>query len=291
MKPETAAAYSLLSAAAVRERAHRMLAIGLGGRAARISRVDLERLDAAADLVVETTRAAYPDARRAVPCALAAFRGRRRAIAGPRSTGQRAGAMRASARARPSTSPSSASCSTPAPGRAGAIATPATGASVGRSEGLALASLAMFAAGAVLVRSAPPAARRRRGAAEPDRRRPRPALPGDRRQSAGRARGPRRLLRRLGATVAAKPDLFARVDDARPGGLFDSLAARSRGGRLPAPAILDAVLRQLGPDLAGAAGAGRRAARRLLAPSGARHGDATTGSCRCTSCRSGWPIR
>ena len=41
--------------------------------------------------------------------------------------------------------------------------------------------------------------------------------------------------------------MFARVDDARPGGLFDALAAATDAGRLPAPAILEALLRHLGP--------------------------------------------
>src|SRR6185295_9623144 len=58
-KPETAAALSLLSADAVRQRAHRLLAIGLADGLAHF-RIDLGRLDTTADLVVETTRAAYP---------------------------------------------------------------------------------------------------------------------------------------------------------------------------------------------------------------------------------------
>jgi len=58
-KPETAAALSLLSADAVRQRAHRLLAIGLQDGLAHF-RIDLGRLDTTADLVVEATRAAYP---------------------------------------------------------------------------------------------------------------------------------------------------------------------------------------------------------------------------------------
>src|SRR4051795_1329636 len=57
--PETSAALSLLSAKAVRERAHRMLAIGLEDRLANF-RIDLDRMDGAIDLVEETTRNAYP---------------------------------------------------------------------------------------------------------------------------------------------------------------------------------------------------------------------------------------
>ena len=53
--PETSAALSLLNASAVRERAHRMLAIGLEGKLPSF-RVDLDRMDGAIDLVLETTR-------------------------------------------------------------------------------------------------------------------------------------------------------------------------------------------------------------------------------------------
>jgi len=53
--PETRAALTLLSAKAVRERAHRMLAIGLEGRLPNF-RIDLARMDSVIDLVLETTR-------------------------------------------------------------------------------------------------------------------------------------------------------------------------------------------------------------------------------------------
>jgi hypothetical protein len=55
------------------------------------------------------------------------------------------------------------------------------------------------------------------------------------------------LLRRLGETALARPDLFALGDRARPGGLFDLLAGRATNGRLPAALILEAVLEGLGP--------------------------------------------
>jgi hypothetical protein len=55
------------------------------------------------------------------------------------------------------------------------------------------------------------------------------------------------LLRRLGRLVASKPEIFGRDDTPRPGGLFDQLAMQADGGRLPAPAILAALLQQLGP--------------------------------------------
>src|SRR6202035_937099 len=59
MRDETAAAFSLLSAEAVRSRAHRMLALGLDDRLPNF-RVELSRLDATADLVIGVMREAYP---------------------------------------------------------------------------------------------------------------------------------------------------------------------------------------------------------------------------------------
>ena len=57
--PETSAALSLLSAGAVRERAHRMLRIGLEDGLPNF-RIDLDRMESTVDLVLETTRKAYP---------------------------------------------------------------------------------------------------------------------------------------------------------------------------------------------------------------------------------------
>ena len=59
MKNDTAAALSLLNAAAVRTRAKRMLALGLDDKLPNF-RVDLARLDHAVDLVIAATRRDYP---------------------------------------------------------------------------------------------------------------------------------------------------------------------------------------------------------------------------------------
>ena len=53
------------------------------------------------------------------------------------------------------------------------------------------------------------------------------------------------LLASLGAAVAAKPEVFAREDRARPGGLYDYLAAQAEDGRLAAPRILEARARRI----------------------------------------------
>jgi hypothetical protein len=55
--PEAVAALSLLNAGAVRERAHRMLAIGLEDGLPNF-RVHLDAMDGVVDLVLQTTRAA-----------------------------------------------------------------------------------------------------------------------------------------------------------------------------------------------------------------------------------------
>jgi hypothetical protein len=52
------------------------------------------------------------------------------------------------------------------------------------------------------------------------------------------------LLRRLGAQVEAQPKMFV---GGRLGGLYDSLAACSGDGWIPAPGILEALLVALGP--------------------------------------------
>ncbi len=55
------------------------------------------------------------------------------------------------------------------------------------------------------------------------------------------------LLRRLGETVLAKPEVFGIKDTPRPGGLFDHLAALAENNRIAAPIILREVLTHLGP--------------------------------------------
>jgi hypothetical protein len=124
---------------------------------------------------------------------------------------------------------------------------PKTGLAIGRSEGLGLASLAMFAAG---VFSANPQAPLRADASVLAKLRvadlqssfqvsPTNPLVG----IDGRAD----LLRRLGALVASKPEIFGSHDTPRPGGLFDRLVALAKDGRLPAPTILSELLQQFGP--------------------------------------------
>lgn len=124
---------------------------------------------------------------------------------------------------------------------------PATGASIGRSEGLALASLSMFERGAFSSNPADPL--RADGQAlqnlTPDQ-----LCAGfqisDSNPLIG-IEGRAKLLRSLGHVVAAAADVFASSDTPRPGGLFDRLATLAKDGAIAAPDILSELLRQLGP--------------------------------------------
>jgi hypothetical protein len=245
VSPETSAALSLLNAAAVRERAHRMLAIGLEDKLPNF-RIDLDRMASAVDLVLETTRKAYPSLE--VP-----FHSRWRhfviggddrwaALAGNTAWPDRA------ARARTEFDLAIVSVFLDAgAGPTWRYRDPKTGLAIGRSEGLGLASLAMFTSGAFSADPLQPlradaTVLAKLGVADlqsgfqvfPTN----PLVGID-----GRAD----LLRRLGALVASKPEIFASHDTPRPGGLFDRLLALAKGGRLPAPAILSELLQQFGP--------------------------------------------
>jgi hypothetical protein len=243
--PETSAALSLLNAGAVRERAHRMLAIGLDDRLPNF-RVHLDRMDGVVDLVLETTRKAYPSFD--VP-----FHSRWRHFVtnGDNRWADIAGQTKwpgRAARARTEFDLAIVSVFLDAgAGAAWRYRDPRTGSAIGRSEGLGLASLAMFAGGAfsadplqplladatVLANLAVADLERGMQVSETN-----PLVGID-----GRAD----LLRRLGRLVASKPDVFGSQDTPRPGGLFDRLAKLADGGKLPAATILSELLHQLGP--------------------------------------------
>lgn len=243
--PETSAALALLSAKAVRERAHRMLAIGLDDRLPNF-RIDLDRMAGAIDLVIETTRQAYPSFD--VP-----FHSRWRhfvangddrwaAVADNIDWPDRA----ARARAEFDLAITSVFLDAGA-GPSWRYRDPRTGAAIGRSEGLGLASLAMFADGAFSATTQKPL---RADADKLTNLHVKDIACGmqvsDTNPLVG-LEGRADLLRRLGRHVASKPDVFASRDTPRPGGLYDRLAMLADGGKLPAPTILTELLQHLGP--------------------------------------------
>jgi Protein of unknown function (DUF1688) len=236
---------SLLSAQAVRERAHRMLAIGLDDKLPHF-RVDLARLPAVVDLVIEITRKNYPSLD--VP-----FHSRWRHFVCNgedrwASIDQKADWPDDAARGRAAFDLAIVSVLLDAgAGPQWQYRDRKTGQSIGRSEGLALASLAMFTDGAF---SSDPAAPLRADATGlmnlSDQAIESGFQVGKSNPLVGAA-GRADLLRRLGALVASKPEIFGRKDTPRPGGLFDHFATLAVAGDVSAPTILSELLRHLGP--------------------------------------------
>ena len=242
---KTEAARQLLSAAAVRERAHGLLRHGLEGRLDHFT-VSLDRLDPCADEVVATTRANYPDLD--IP-----FHSRwRHFAAGGIDRWQAVSGSvdwsEAAAQARAAFDLAIVSVLLDAgAGPAWRYEEGRTGETYARSEGLAVASFDMFIGGAFSGRPNDPFRVDANAlmALGPDElargfqaRLDNPLVGLD-----GRAA----LLNRLGNVVAENPEVFARGDDPRPGGLFDVLAEGAGDGRIPAPRILEALLLHLGP--------------------------------------------
>jgi hypothetical protein len=239
------AALSLLSAAAVRERANLLLRKGLDDELPHF-RIDLTRLEDAADLTLKVTAATYPDF--AIP-----FHSRwRHFLLDGRdrwaSLDDAAGWRNLATRARAEFDLAMVSVLLDAgAGTDGRFRDAAAGREIGRSEGLALASLAMFAGGAFSGRPGDPlradaralerlSDETLRAGFQASDANPLPGL-------AGRAN----LLRRLGRTVAAAPAIFGAIDEPRPGGLFDHLVGLAAGGRIEAATILRELLIHLGP--------------------------------------------
>ncbi|MDO9473622.1 MAG: DUF1688 family protein [Caulobacter sp.] len=224
-------AASLLSAAAVRERAHEMLAIALAGGLPDW-RVDLDRLPHTADVVVAVIRDQYPTLKVPFHARWRHFHVRGRDLW--QELGEEAFWPDRAARARAAFD----LCITSVLLDAGAgpgwrYLDGPTGSTTSRSEGLGIASLRLFQSGALSSR-----------ADDPFRA---DALAGFEAATLAKAfqvtgdnplvglEGRAALLRRLGQTVG------------RPGDLYDVMAARAADGRLPAPVILEVLLERLGP--------------------------------------------
>jgi hypothetical protein len=242
---DAALARNLLSPRAVRSRAHALLDKGIAGELAHFE-VDSGRLARCADYVLDTIRSRYPTL--AVP-----FHARWRHFAA-------GGFDRWATLDRETSWPSDAAKARAAfdlaivsvlldagAGPAWHYREEVSGETFQRSEGLAVASFDMFAAGLFSSDASLPlrADATRLAGLGPE------ALAAGFQVSPGNPMvgldGRAALLRRLGETVAAKPDVFGRLDTPRPGGLFDHLAARVENGMLPAEAILSALLEHLGP--------------------------------------------
>lgn len=238
-------ARSLLTAKAVRARSGQMLELGLAGALSHFT-IDLDRMDGVADAVLAVTRMAYPTLD--IP-----FHARWRhfVLGGVDRWARLADAAKwpdRAARARAEFDLAIVSVLLDA----GAGATwryrdTATGQDIGRSEGLAIASLDMFASGLFSRDASTPF----RVDADALAQLPLAALASafqvtDANRLLG-LQGRTDLLQRLGRQVAEHAEVFGSRDTPRPGGLFDYITAQANNGAIAAPAILSAVLSQLGP--------------------------------------------
>jgi hypothetical protein len=240
--PQIDQALSLLSARAVRERAHQMRALCEADKLQRW-RIDTARLDAVADYVAETIWDNYPLLN--IPYHA---RWRHFAVGGH----DRWVALQATARWKNAAEKARAAfdlviISVLLDAGAGPVwrYRDAHDSILSRSEGLAVASLDMFAAGAFSSNPDDPLrvdAERLRGLSADDLRHgfqisaSNPLVGLESRAS---------LLNSLGEACLASAKIFAREDSARPGGLFDYLHAQANDG-VSADAVLHALLLHLG---------------------------------------------
>jgi Protein of unknown function (DUF1688) len=244
MSDDKAAALSLLNARAVRTRAKRMLALGLDDKLPNF-RIDLGAFDHAADLVAATTRKNYPTLD--VP-----FHSRwRHFVVNGDDRAQILNRRLSDRRERARAAFDLAIVSVLLDAGAGPqwrYQDDVTGESIGRSEGLALASLDMFAHGAF---SSDPTKYPLRADAAALARVDTATLAKGFQIGPGNTlvglEGRAALLRALGELALSRPEVFARDDGARPGGFFDHLVAKTSNATIPAPLILSELLVQFGP--------------------------------------------
>jgi hypothetical protein len=238
------AADSLLSAHAVRERAGEMLAAAEEGKLSHFT-LHLDRLDDTADLVAKVIAENYPDLQ--VPLHA---RWRHFKLAGNDLWSEIAAKAKwpnTAAKARAAFDLAIVSVLLDAgAGPDWRYRDGASGMQTARSEGLALASLRMFEAGAFSSDPKDPLradADRLAKFTASDLARGFQVREGN---PLSGLEGRAALIGRLGAAALANPAVFAMKERARPGGLFDHLAAKAKAKKLPAPEILRSVLHYFG---------------------------------------------
>jgi hypothetical protein len=235
---DSAAAIAWLrTPAAIRERSGNLLAAGERDTLSHFA-IDWKRLDAAADYVIATMRANYPSLE--VP-----YHSRWRHFAvGGRDRWAALAARIAHlgadevARVRFDLAVVSVLLDAGA-GDAWRYVEPATGAVLARSEGLAIASFDLFVAGTCSADPAKPLRADAAALATIDRDTLAPAFQVRDDNPLAGLDGRVHLLRGLGQSIAVKP-MFGTPP--RIGGLFDHLAGQAQDGRLPATAVLAALL-------------------------------------------------
>ena len=239
------AALSLLTSAAVRSRAHEMLDIGLAGELPNF-RVDPAQLSPTAAFVADMIRTNYPDLKVPLHARWRHF------VFGGRDLwaeiAQKSAWQDAQSRARAEFDLAIVSVLLDAgAGAAWRYRDADSGLTIGRSEGLALASLRMFEAGLFTSDARDPL---RADAARLASLTPADLAKGFQataENSLAELDGRAALLARLGRAMVENQKVFAKHDAARAGGLFDCMADAAGKKALPAPAMLEILLTQLAP--------------------------------------------
>jgi hypothetical protein len=234
----------LRSPEAIRERCREILSLADDDRLTHF-RLHRERLDATADFVLATIEDRYPDLD--IP-----FHSRWRhfQVGGIDRWGSLAGRLQSESRAsiartRIDLAVTSVLLDAGA-GDAWRYLEPASGNAYGRSEGLAVASFHMFAAGAFSAHPDNPLQADAKGLASLGPERLNQAFQVRADNPLAGAAGRMTLLQTLGKALAEQAELFG-AEHPRVGNLYDFLAARAVENRLPVREIFAAVLRGLAP--------------------------------------------
>jgi hypothetical protein len=233
-----------MSTRAVRERGRMLLELGMDGRL-EPWRVDMDRLPAVADYTARVVLDRYPTLE--VPLHA---RWRHFFVQGKDQWTPTLDAARLDPKARARAAFDLATLSVLLDAGAGQewrYTDARTRAVIGRSEGLAIASLRLFERGSFSDNLIDPL---RVDADALERLHPGELAEGMQDSPLNPLtglEGRAALLRRLGRQMEARRDLFAIEDAPRPGGLFDALSARALNGRIKASAILELLLEALGP--------------------------------------------
>jgi hypothetical protein len=234
----------LRTPAAIRTRAARILAAGVAGELSSFT-VNEARLPEVARFVAEVTRKRYPDLRIPPHSRFGHFDAG--GVARLASTEQELSGLPALERARCLTDLVVVSVLVDAgAGTAWRYREAGTGLTIGRSEGLAIASLAWVKSGALCRRGAHYEVDAE-GLMQVDRASLARAFQDSPDNPLVGLEGRVELLRALGRALLARPDVFGAAGSrTRIGGLIDTLVARAAGGVLAAEQILALVLDSMG---------------------------------------------
>jgi len=240
----TSGAKALLSAAAVRKTAHRMLDLALDSKLDDW-RVDMDRLPATADLVAHVVRERYPLLDVPLHARWRHFVFNERDLGAEILDSRSWPDIDSRARAAFDLAITSVLLDAGA-GPDWSYHDAAISLRATRSEGLALASLRWFAAGGMSKDSSEPLRADASALQQLDANALHTAFQASGKNPLTGAAGRAQLLARLGATVQARPALFALSDSPRPGGLYDVLKSRAANDTIAAADILELLLDALG---------------------------------------------